>query len=394
MLLIGCHTSPKNTKEIKESSAAIHEKTGPQSEKTKEKKNIESSAKTEPDSYLTLCAVGDNIIYNTLYWQAEKRTGKSGIYDFTPVYAHVKSYIKGHDVSLVNEESPLATAVAAPSSYPAFNAPTSVGDALVDAGFDVVGQANNHALDMGEKGLLATLNYWKTQPNISVIGATASPQDSYVAYYEKNGITLSFLAYTEMTNGRSLPQNSKAKIYYTGDIETMKKQIATAKEHSDFVVVMVHWGEEYTNKPNANQKKLAQQMADMGADLILGSHPHVIQPIDTVRAKDGRDVLVYYSLGNFVSHQKKVDTVLGGLADLTLQKKGDTGKVSVQTAKFVPLVMHGDAPNGKNLTVYYWSQYNKTLAAKHYLALSGFDYEDASQYFHNIISEKYLEIVG
>lgn len=353
-------------------------------------KPIEKVIEKQP-AYATLCAVGDNIIYNTLYLQAQKRTGKSGKYDFAPVYANVKNTVHGYDIAMVNEESPLASQVAPLSSYPLFNAPTAVGDALCDAGFDVINQANNHALDQGEKGLLATLDYWKAKENITVIGAVANRlEDDPIRILEKNDIRFAFLGYTEMTNGMSLPKNAPSAIFYTKDTQMMKQQITAAKKKADIVVVSVHWGEEYTNVPNDDQVNLAQQMANWGADIILGSHPHVIQPVKEITAKDGRKVIVYYSLGNFVSHQKKLDTVLGGMADIRVKKDYGTGKTTVEHAKFVPLVMQGDQPNGGNLRVYLWSQYTEALANRHYLHAKGFTYSYAQEHFRKMISSEFL----
>lgn len=343
-------------------------------------------------SYAILRAVGDDIIYNTIYWQAQKRTGKAGQYNFAPVYEHVAADIANADIAMVNQETPLASKVAAVSSYPQFNSPTAVGDELVSMGFDVINHANNHVLDQGEKGLLATLSYWSEKPNIVVTGIRADKTKAEdIPVVMKNGIKFAFLGYTQMTNGLSLPKDSSASIYYTSDEMTMKKQITEAKAKADVVVISVHWGVEYTNKPNESQKKLAKKMSDWGADIIIGTHPHVIQPVETITAKDGHQTLVYYSLGNFLAHQNTIDTMLGGMADIKVKKDGDSGKVTIETAKFVPLVIQCDKPNGQNIRIYKFSQYTKSLAQSHFLASKGFTYDVAKKHFLDVIGTSYLE---
>jgi len=341
-------------------------------------------------SYAVLRAVGDDIIYNTIYWQAQNRTGKAKQYDFAPVYANVAPDIAKADIAMVNQETPLASKVAALSSYPQFNSPTAVGDQLVSMGFDVVNHANNHVLDQGEKGLLATLSYWAEKPNIVVTGASADKMKTDIPIITKNGITFAFLGYTEMTNGFSLPKDSNATIYYTSDETTMKQQITEANAKADVVVISVHWGVEYENKPNEIQKNLAKKMADWGADIIIGTHPHVVQPVETIKAKDGHETLVYYSLGNFLAQQSQISTMLGGMADITVKKDGDSGKITFETAKFVPLVIQCDKPNARNIRIYKFSQYTKALAQNHVLASKGFTYDGAKNHFSDVIGSSYL----
>ena len=208
------------------------------------------------DVSITILGAGDDLIHGSIYKQARQRTGGTG-YDFTPVYAHVADQIKSADIAVVNQETPLAGKVLAPSDYPLFNSPTEVGDALVNIGFDVINHANNHILDKGEKGIKATLDYWDTKP-VKVVGVYRNDEDlENIRIVESKGIKTAHIGITEMTNGLYLPAGSQYRIVYTDDTGLIQHLIRKAKSMADVVVVSVHWGTENTYTLTDKQKALA-----------------------------------------------------------------------------------------------------------------------------------------
>ena len=246
----------------------------------------------EPE--ITLVMVGDILLHTPV---AESGKKEDGSYDFGAVFSEMREEISSADLALVNQEVILGGEELGVSGYPAFNAPYELGDALVEAGFDVVLHATNHALDKGKKGIVNCLAFWqKEYPDIAVLGIHGSEAEQEEIYvYEQDGIRLAILNYTYGTNGIALPQDMP----YAVDLlerERVKADLQRAQEVADFVVVCPHWGTEYVLEETAEQEQWAAFFADNGADLILGTHPHVIEPVEWEGA-----ALVYYSLGNFVN---------------------------------------------------------------------------------------------
>lgn len=307
----------------------------------------------EPVHFL---AVGDNLIHPAIYLQAAGADG----YDFSPAYAHVKDRIADADIACINQETVMA-ASRKPSGYPAFNSPTALGDQLVDFGFDVFNLANNHTLDMGASGLTETLEFWNTKPVITV-GAYLDDTVEPVRTMEKNGLTFAFLGATELTNGLSLPEDSPLVLMRTGDEAFLEERIRYARSIADVVVVNVHWGIEYSSKESTAQRKLAQKMADWGADLIVGHHPHVLQPMGYLTRADGSRALVVYSLGNFISAQDEPYRMVGGMLELDI-KKGQEGLI-FENVVMTPVITHY-GENFGGVTNYLLPDYTDALAAVH-----------------------------
>lgn len=257
-----------------------------------------------PPSRATLLAVGDNLIHDVIYWQAQARAADGG-YDFLPVYSAVSQEIADADLAFINQETPI-TASRLPSSYPLFNSPPQLAQNLAALGFDIVNPANNHMLDQGIEGLTETEQALR-ENNIPAITGT----DGAVPVLEREGISFSFTGFTEHTNGILLPQGQEEKITYTDQPERMQQQVKEAAQIADVAVVSVHWGQENSTTPTPAQRELAQQLADWGADIIIGTHPHVLQPVEQLTAADGRQVWVLYSLGNFVSAQADRPNLVG-----------------------------------------------------------------------------------
>lgn len=291
-----------------------------------------------------------------------------GTYNYDHMFANIKSEIQTADIAMANQEVILGGTELGLSGYPLFNAAYEVGDALVNAGFNVVLHATNHAMDKGATGIENCLNFWRTKhPETAVLGIAASQEEADKIYiYEKDGVKVAILNYTYSTNGISLPTG---RPYMVSMLENTKvvSDIKKADALADFVIVVPHWGMEYTHVP-VNQPGIydevgwAQTMADSGADLIIAAHPHVIQPVEWITAADGRQVLCYYSLGNFISTQDTSGArMLGGMADVTIESKED-GTVAIKECSVIPVVTHRVFGQG-NITTYKLSDYTDALAA-------------------------------
>lgn len=313
-------------------------------------------------SRVSFVAVGDNLIHDTIYEQAAARTSGSG-YDFSYDYENVEKYISAPDVAILNQETIISTEHNV-SSYPTFNSPTELGEEMLEIGFDVFNIATNHSLDKGEAGLISTINYWKEKKAITT-GAYLSKEDmDPIRTNTVNGVTVAYLGFTELTNGLSLPQDSEVMLIRAHNEEILKARIEKAKTFADFVIVNAHWGVEYTHEPNEEQKQLAQKLASWGADVIIGTHPHVIQPVEFIDNEDGRKTLVAYSLGNFISAQNRGPRMLGGMLNFELVKNNITGKTSIENVDFSGVVTHY-GQGYSNIRVYALDDYTEELANAH-----------------------------
>lgn len=222
------------------------------------------------------------------------------------------------------------------SDYPRFNSPQQLGDAVVDAGFNIVGLANNHMLDCGEDGLLATLTYWEEQP-VTHIGAYRSAEDfEEITVIEKNGIRIALLAFTYGTNNLKLPKDAVTYIPYI-DNDTVARKVREAEALADLTIVSIHWGSENTFKPNAQQREVAALIHENGGDVIIGHHSHCIQPIEWIGEGEARTLCVY-SLGNFMSEMPRDINILGGMITFDVEKLGETGHATVTNVCFIPTV--------------------------------------------------------
>lgn len=324
---------------------------------------------------ITLLAVGDIIGHDTILELA--KTGDS--YDFTSLFAPLKSDISSVDVAIANMETPFGgTESGSYIGYPSFNTPDEMGDALIDAGFDVVQLASNHTMDSGTSAIDHELNYWKNHSSqVLAVGVYSSEEErNAVPILEKNGVKIAFLNYTYGLNGNELPaDHSYALTLLTEDNKDfIKSQIAKAAEEADFVVVLPHWGTEYeVGEPTQEQISWAQLFTEAGADLIIGTHPHVIEKVDWVEAGQNK-ALCYYSLGNFVSNQQYTNTVLGAMAYVVLKKDSAGVSIDEEKTKVIPVVTHNDKTGDKTkIATYYLADYTDEMAAVHDTKLT---YED------------------
>lgn len=272
-----------------------------------------------PKEYKTnLIMVGDALIHGSVYRDAKRLAGGNG-YDFKPQIKYIKEIVKDYDIAYYNQETILGGTShgLVLDDYPTFNSPQEVGDAMIDAGFNLVSLATNHTVDSGKQAVLNSREYWNKQVGVQAVGSYSSEEEKKeleTKVLESNGITYAMLNYTYGTNGMPIPEN---KSYYVNvwptdlDLnmvssdtkyqaykETVKKDIAAIRDKVDVLIVAMHWGVEYTHTPTQYEKDMAKFLADNDVDIVIGTHPHVIQPVEWID-----DTLVFYSLGNFISAQ-------------------------------------------------------------------------------------------
>ncbi|WP_433942919.1 CapA family protein [Paenibacillus sp. SN-8-1] len=282
----------------------------------------------------TLAAVGDVLIHSPVYKDASISKGK---YDFNPMFNEVRKLTQEPDILVANQESMIGGTGLGLSSYPSFNSPQEIGDALKAAGVDVVTLANNHTLDRGEKAIHSALAYWD-KLQMPYTGAFRSEEDaSTIRTLTRNNITFAFLAYTYGTNGIPIPKG-KAYLVNLINVDKIRADVEKAKKISDVIVVSMHWGTEYEPKPNQEQLQLAQKLADMGVHIVIGNHPHVLQPPAWVRGKDGNNTFVMYSLGNFLSAQERTERLIGGIGSVEVTKTvtGSNKTITLKNPTFIP----------------------------------------------------------
>lgn len=319
----------------------------------------------ENQNSVTLVMVGDMLMHMPVNRSGVKSDGNI---DFSHLFTYTKKIISQADIAIANQEVILGGKELGISGYPMFNTYYEVGDALVDAGFDVVLHATNHAMDRGKEGLLNCINYWEeSYPDIAYLGIQDTQEDRDTIYVvEKNGIKISILNYTYGLNGLPLPDGMPYAVNLM-DKEQMAIDIAKAKEVSDFVVVCPHWGTEYVLKASSYQKDYAQFFLENGVDLVIGTHPHVIEPVELLTDEKGNELLVYYSLGNYVNSTASEEAdigerMLGAIAEITI-KKEDNGSVVIDEYNAHPIVTYVSA-NKKNISVFPLNMFNDELAKR------------------------------
>ncbi|PAF35766.1 hypothetical protein CHH58_14335 [Terribacillus saccharophilus] len=282
---------------------------------------VELEPKEMPASQsISVTAIGDVLLHSSIYTNAKTKTG----YDFDPIFQDVKPYLDSTTLTVGNQESIMGGEALGVSTYPTFNSPDEIGNTLKDVGVDVVTMANNHTLDQGEAGVKhAAAQYEKIK--MAYTGAYANKEDREKLTIEKTaeGISVAFLSYTYGTNGIAVP---KGKDYLVNliDKQKIKDDISRAKQQADAIIVSLHFGVEYEDDPNEEQKDLAQFVADQGATAVLGCHPHVLQPVEWLTGKEGNKTLVIYSLGNFLAAQEETDRRIGAAFQFDIEKEGKT----------------------------------------------------------------------
>lgn len=315
--------------------------------------NSDSKNEEIPGTYsLNLFMVGDALIHSEVYKDALQNNGK---YNFNSMLDNIKPIASKYDLAYYNQETILGGDNLGISGRPKFNSPQSVGDAFIDAGFNLVSLANNHTLDKGEVGILNSVKYWNSKSNVITSGQWSNQQDrDNIKIYKKNSITFAFISYTTCTNGAILPLN---KDYLTNiySLKKAKEDIAKVRDKVDFIIVAMHWGDEYTFTVNNSQTTIANDLADLGVDLIIGSHPHVVQPVEYINNKQ---TFVIYSLGNFISNSETVERLSGLMMEVTLRKIVDeNNKVTkkITNPKADLIYTYKDSNNSNFKVIPYYS---------------------------------------
>ena len=315
---------------------------------------------------LTLIMVGDMLMHTPVENSALQADGS---YDFSAIFTHTKDLIQEADIAIVNEEVIIGGEELGISGYPAFNAPYELGHELVETGFDVICHGTNHALDKGKRGLLNCVNFWEENyPQTAILGVHDSQESQDEIYlYEQNGMTVAILNYTYGTNGIPLPTDMPYAVDLLEE-ERVINDIKQAEELADFTIVCPHWGTEYLLETDSQQKKWTNIFLEYGVDLVLGTHPHVIEPVEwVVDEETGHEMLVYYSLGNFVNWTSSsgdgiANRMVGGMAQVTLEMD-ENQQVYIKEYGVEPLVSHlQQGVNG--VTVYPLDDYTKELAVQ------------------------------
>lgn len=375
-----------------------------------------------------LMMVGDNLMHMGIV-----QTGKQpdGTYDYTCLYDGIRSFLDAAEISMINQETILGGNELGFSGFPHFNSPTELGDTLANVGFDVVLHASNHAADQGSRGLLNCVEFWETEhPEILIAGISNTPsanalaptdnitintdalsdaeQDAAAAIpiIKAQGTTFAILNYTYGPNMGSIPSDivghlnilcawneTNRHIDFTTLNPQVLEDIQLADKLADVVIVCPHWGTEYTTKPSSYQETFAMQMTEAGADLIIGTHPHVIQPVEWITAENGNRALCYYSLGNYVSTQKKGICMLEAMAWVTFHVTEDGVNIDEEQTGAIPLVCHYTYNPVRLENVYLLEDYTEEQAGSHGIRSYGgvvLHLENLQQWSNEILGENIL----
>ncbi|SDR05613.1 CapA family protein [Virgibacillus salinus] len=341
----------------------------PENEETTEpKKPVVPKETKEPEEVhkeITISAIGDMLIHNTVYEDAQTDSG----YNFMSMLERVKPFLNDTTITFANQETMIGGKLLGLSSYPTFNSPYAVGDVLKKSGVDVVSLANNHTLDGGEEAIQSAIEHWESI-DMMYTGAYKSEADSNkIRVYETDeGISVAFLAYTYGTNGLQVPEGKNFLVNLI-DKEIMASSIQKAKKQADAVVLSMHFGNQYERLPSEGQKELVQFAADNGVNVVLGHHPHVLQPIDWVEGANGNKTLVAYSLGNFLSGQDEFYRRIGGIFKFTIHKtiKGEKETVEVKSPQLMPtFVKYSNWANYQVAPMYQLTNDELANTEKHY----------------------------
>lgn len=310
----------------------------------KQENRIENEKPQEETTSASLIMVGDNLVHSSIYKEARRNAENKG-YSFKPMLKLIKEKVKNYDIAYYNQETILGGSKIGLSDYPCFNSPYEAGSDMLDAGFNLVSTASNHTMDRGEQAILNSRNYWDKQKDVLAVGSYKSfQQRDEVQIREVNGITYTMLNYTYGTNGIPVPTGKEYLVNvwptdlkindperdtkYQAYKEKVKEDIERVRDKVDVLIVAMHCGIEYTKEPSSYQKDEAKFLAEQGVDLVIGTHPHVLEPVEWID-----DTLVFYSLGNFISAQYQDDNynkTVGLMSSLRITKTTKDGKSSIK----------------------------------------------------------------
>lgn len=298
---------------------------------------------TKEDTDISFAVLGDNLIHEQIYLYSLHKN--EGNFDFLFEDQDIKDIIEKSDIAVINQETPLTDQQSRYGSYPRFGTPVGVGDAIADAGFDIITCATNHVLDQGMAGIDFTKAFFESR-NIVCIGIQSEDEEDYRPYevLVRGGVRFGLLNYTYGTNGNRLPESRAYMVHLLDNEEQVRADLAKAKAETDFVLVFVHWGTEYEQQPDEFQKRWTQIFLESKADVVVGTHPHTLQPYEMLRDKDGHEMLVYYSIGNYISAQTEQSCVKGGMAQFTVLLAPDGYRIAEYTLQPLEIIRQ---ENGK-----------------------------------------------
>jgi len=360
---------------------------------TNKEKDTESDDTTSlGEKSFTFVGVGDNLIHGAIWYGQTP-----GSYDFTSIYENTNSYTQNADLAYINGETICAAENESElSSYPVFNGPQEILNAVASAGFDWLSLSSNHSMDTGSTGIFYELNYLnQIAPDMSVTGSYLSEEASNTPIVrEVNGIKVGLTGYTYGLNGYSLPEDMPwlIEVYRKDDGSVDYDKIAQDLEAlsavSDVQIVSMHWGDEYVTEPTDEERELAAFLNEHGVEVIIGSHPHVVQTAEIYHG-DEQDTLIYYSLGNFLSAQDHNENMVGGMASFTLNYDFDTQTTTFTDVKYIPTITWYSA-DYLTFRTYALPEYSDELASSHLVSVR--DGEDISrawvaQYFSSIVGD-------
>ncbi len=312
-------------------------------------KQIEVDSMIPDDSVANIVAIGDTLCHSQNFKDAYDSA--TGVYDFFPMFKYVAKYFENATVAVGNLEATLAGPSRGYSGYPTFNTPEHLAIDLKELGLDVMTTANNHTLDLGFTGLVSTLTYLDDAGLKHTGSARTQEEQDVILFEDLNGIKTAFLAFTYGTNGIPVPSGKEFCVNLI-DKNLIKSKIDQAKsEGAELIVVSMHWGDEYHTEPNSTQEELAEFLIQNDVQVILGCHPHVLEPMQmkTVTMEDGttKTGFVIYSMGNFFSAQTFANTRNTLVLNVQVRKDGATGKISIDNATYTPVYVY-DNDSGNN----------------------------------------------
>lgn len=320
-----------------------------------------------------LVAVGDNLMHRSCTLSAKNA---DGAYDFTKHFANMADIFKAADLAVISQDTVLGGIELGATSTETgiFNTAVELADGMADAGINVVLAANNHIMDEGSAGLNTMMSYFSTKyPNITLLGVNNSREaKDEPVYVETNNIKIAMINYSYGSN-QTADLDASPYLLNQYDENWLSDILKQAREEADFIIAFPFWGEQNSMDYTQEQERQAQFLADNGVDLIIGSYPHVVEPVKWITAENGDRTLVYYSLGNFQSIQNTVENMLGGQANVTISKEEDGTHISDYSLDFV--VTHYEQRESSEyydiVTTYPLADYTSDLAARHGMSVSG-----------------------
>ncbi|HRV75813.1 MAG: CapA family protein [Candidatus Nomurabacteria bacterium] len=316
-------------------------------------KPSDSTHLTDDNKSVDLAMVGDMLPHETVTNAARKSDGG---YDYLKLISpELQKVFKKADLRFCNQES-VSSAELAVSGYPAFNAPLDFARDINVFGCNLISTANNHAADKGLAGIKGTLNAWDKLNPLAISGMHRSVEEAEkLQVTDKNGIKIGFTAFNEFNNINLPP--SETGVNMLSDYRLLDQQVKNLREKSDVVIVSVHWGSEDSHNLTSSQKEYAKKIANLGADIIIGTGPHVWQPYQEIKRTDGGTTYLWNSIGNGLNSQTKQDQLFSAVALMKISKDKD-GKITISSPRVLPTYMHYIWGSGVGLTQ------NKLLARK------------------------------